>query len=391
MSVPLLDLNSQNLALEHELKSAFERVLRSGQFIQGREVASFENAIAAFTGAKYAIGVSSGTDAILLALMAANIGPGDEVLCPTFTFFATAGCIARVGATPIFVDSDVRSFNLDAATLSARLTPKTKAIIPVHLFGQCAEMDLIMTFASQHNLVVIEDAAQSLGATHRGRQAGTIGHFGTYSFFPSKNLGGFGDGGMLVTDDDALAERARLLRTHGAKPKYYHKMIGGNFRLDALQAALLAVKLPHHERYTQRRKENAAYYTEKLSTLPGVAPTNASRDAQPTIVLPTALPERRHIWNQYTLRVRGAGRRDALRALLHKCGIGSEIYYPVPLHAQECFRHCNCRPGDLPVALQLADEALSIPIFPELTRAQQDEVISAIRDFVSPCLNVSRP
>ena len=382
MPVPLLDLNAQNLALETELKAAFERVLRHGQFILGKEVTQFEEAIAKFTGAKHAIGVSSGTDAILLALMAANIGPGDEVLCPSYTFFATAGCVARAGGKPVFVDADPVTFNLDVADAARRVTPRTKAIIPVHLFGQSAAMDEVLALARQHNLRVIEDTAQSMGAAHRGRQLGTIGDMGTYSFFPSKNLGAFGDAGLLVTNDDALAERSRLLRTHGAKPKYYHKLVGGNFRLDALQAALLAVKLPHYASYTERRRANAAYYTAQLRGLPGVALVNEPT-AGAKILLPVALPGNDHIWNQYTLRVIGAGRRDALRALCDTQKVGTEIYYPVPMHAQECFGYCGCQPGDLPVAMQLAGEALSVPIYPELNRAQQDEVIVVLREFLT--------
>ena len=381
MPVPLLDLNAQNLALETELKVAFERVLRHGQFILGKEVTEFEESIAKFTGAKHAIGVSSGTDAILLALMAANIGPGDEVLCPSYTFFATAGCVARVGAKPVFVDADPFIFNLDVADAARRITPRTKAIIPVHLFGQSAAMDELLALARQHNLLVIEDAAQSMGAAYRGRQLGTIGDMGTYSFFPSKNLGAFGDAGLLVTNDDALAERSRLLRTHGAKPKYYHKLVGGNFRLDALQAALLAVKLPHYASYTERRRANAAYYTAQLRGLPGVGLVNEPT-AGAKILMPVALPGNDHIWNQYTLRVIGAGRRDALRALCDVRKVGTEIYYPVPMHAQECFHYCGCRPSDLPVAMQLAGEALSLPIYPELNRAQQDEVIGVLREFL---------
>lgn len=382
MSVPLLDLNAQNLALEAELKVAFERVLRHGQFILGKEVADFEASVAQFTGAKHAIGVSSGTDAILLALMAAGIGPGDEVLCPSYTFFATAGCVARAGAKPVFVDADPVTFNLNVADAANRVTLRTKAIIPVHLFGQAAAMDEVMSLARQHNLIVIEDTAQSMGAEYRGRQLGTIGHMGTYSFFPSKNLGAFGDAGMLVTNDEGLAEQARLLRTHGAKPKYYHKRVGGNFRLDALQAALLGVKLPHYVSYNKRRRANAAYYTAQLRGIPGVALVNEST-AGAKILLPVALPGSNHIWNQYTLRVIGAGRRDALRALCAAHNVGTEIYYPVPLHAQECFRYCGCQPGDMPVAMQLAGEALSVPIYPELGRAQQDEVIAVLRDFVA--------
>lgn len=383
MPVPLLDLNAQNLALEPELKVAFERVLRHGQFILGKEVTQFEEAIAKFTGAKHAIGVSSGTDAILLALMTANIGPGDEVLCPSYTFFATAGCVARAGAKPVFVDADPITFNLDAADAARRITPRTKAIIPVHLFGQAAAMDEVLALARQHNLIVIEDTAQSMGAVYRGRQLGTLGDMGTYSFFPSKNLGAFGDAGLLVTNDDALAEKSRLLRTHGSKPKYYHKLVGGNFRLDALQAALLAVKLPHYASYTERRRANAAYYTAQLRELPGVALVNDAAAAGAKLLLPVALPGNDHIWNQYTLRVTGKGRRDALRALCDARKVGTEIYYPVPMHAQECFHYCGCQPGDLPMALRLAGEALSVPIYPELNRAQQDEVIGLLREFLA--------
>src|SRR5262249_5572534 len=270
MPVPLLDLNVQNLALEQELKSAFERVLRSGQFILGSEVQAFEARIAELAGVRHAIGVSSGTDGILLALMALGIGPGDEVICPSFTFFATAGCVSRTGARPVFADSCLYCFNLDVEDAARRVTPRTKALMPVHLFGQSADMEGVMALAKRHGLPVIEDAAQSMGATYRGRRVGGIGEFGMFSLFPSKNLGGFGDGGVLVTDDDALGDRSRMLRAHGAKPKYFHKFVGGNFRLDPLQAALLSVKLPHYDEYTEKRRANAAYYASKLGAFPGV-------------------------------------------------------------------------------------------------------------------------
>jgi dTDP-4-amino-4,6-dideoxygalactose transaminase len=373
MAVPLLDLNAQNLALEGELKAAFERVLRSGHFILGPEAVAFEKEIAQFIGVKHALGVSSGTDAILLALMALDIKAGDEVICPTYTFFATAGCVARAGATPVFVDSLVDSFNIDPADVERKITPKTKAIVPVHLFGQVAEMDAILTLAKEKGIRVIEDGAQALGATYKGRQAGTMGDFGTFSFFPSKNLGGFGDSGLLVTNDEALAERATLLRTHGSKPKYYHKFVGGNFRMDPLQCALLKVKLPHYNEYTRKRQANAAYYTEKLQALPGVGSK---------LILPKAGADRGHIWNQYTLRVVGEGRRDALKNFLGERKIGTEIYYPVPMHQQECFAYVGTKREALPVANQLAQEALSIPIFPELKREQLDEVIAAIREWL---------
>ncbi len=367
MAVPLLDLNAQNLALEGEFKAAFERVLRSGQFIMGPESVAFEKEIAQFIGVKHALGVSSGTDAILLALMALGIKAGDEVICPTFTFFATAGCVARTGATPVFVDSLEDSFNVDPADVARKITSKTKAIIPVHLFGQVAEMDPILEVAKEKGIPVIEDAAQSLGATYKGKQAGTMGDFGTFSFFPSKNLGGFGDSGLLITNDDALAERATLLRTHGSKPKYYHKFVGANFRMDPLQCAMLRVKLPHYNSYTKRRQKNAAYYTEKLSGIKG-------------LVLPKAAPDRGHIWNQYTLRLQN-GKRDALKDHLAAKKIGTEIYYPVPMHQQECFEYVGAKNAPFPVANQLAQEVLSIPIFPELKREQLDEVVAGIREF----------
>lgn len=373
MAVPLLDLNAQNLALENELKAAFERVLRSGQFILGPEVTGFEKELAQMIDVKHALTVSSGTDAILLALMALGIKAGDEVICPTYTFFATAGCIARSGATPVFVDADPLTFNVDPADAAKKMTARTKAIMPVHLFGQCAEMDPILALAKEKGVRVIEDGAQALGSTFKGRQAGSMGDFGTFSFFPSKNLGGFGDGGLLVTNDDALAERATLLRTHGSKPKYYHKFVGGNFRMDPLQCALLRVKLPHYNRYTEARQKNAAHYTAKLSKLPGVGAK---------IVLPTALPERGHIWNQYTLRVIGEGRRDALKNFLAEKKIGTEIYYPVPMHAQECFAYVGSANAPFPIANQLAKEALSIPIFPELKQEQLEEVIAAIGEWL---------
>jgi len=394
MSVPLLDLNRQNLALEGELRGAFERVLHSGQFILGPEVQGFEEKVAAFCGVRHAIGVSSGTDGILLALMSLGIGVGDEVICPSFTFFATAGCIARAGAVPVFADSCLYCFNMDVEDAKRRLTPRTKAIMPVHLFGQAAEMGAVMSMAERRALPVIEDAAQSMAAFYKGRQVGGIGTFGIFSLFPSKNLGGFGDGGIVVTNDDDLAARARMLRAHGAKPKYFHKFVGGNFRLDPLQAALLSVKLPHYEEYTARRRANASYYSQRLARIPGVTAASLSEsrclrskggDAIPAdarIVLPSPYAHNTHIWNQYTLRVLGKGKRDELRALLTAKKIGSEVYYPVPMHRQECFARYVPEGSSLPNAERLSNECLSIPIFPELERSQQDEVVAAIAEFV---------
>jgi dTDP-4-amino-4,6-dideoxygalactose transaminase len=369
MNIPLLDLKPQNSALEPELHEAFWRVLRSGQFILGPEVEQFERALAGFTGARYALGVSSGTDAILVALMTLGIGPGDEVLCPSFTFFATAGCIARVGATPVFIDSLPDSFNLDLRDAALRITPRTKAIVPVHLFGQAADMEGVLELARQHGLRVIEDAAQALGATCRGRQVGTFGEFGAISFFPSKNLGALGDAGALLTNDDELFQRSRVLRQHGMEPKYYHAAVGGNFRLDALQAAFLGVKLPHLPGYAAARGRHAALYQERLAPLAGA------------LILPAVSPRNGPVWNQYTVRVPGAGRRDAMRAHLAACGIGAEIYYPVPLHEQACFAHLGYRPEEFPVAHRLAGEVLSLPVFPELEVAALEEVCRAITEF----------
>ncbi len=392
MNVNLLDLKAQNGVLEPELNEAFLRVLRSGHFILGPEVEQFERSLAQFAGAKYALGLSSGTDALLVALMALGVGPGDEVICPSFTFFATAGCVSRLGATPVFVDSCPVCFNLDVRDAASRLTRHTKAIIPVHLFGQCADMDSIVRFASQYGLRVIEDAAQAMGATYHDRQAGTIGDCGTISFFPSKNLGALGDAGALITNDEALFAKAKILRLHGMDPKYYHQVIGGNFRLDALQAALLSVKLPHYKTYTEGRVRNAALYTEKLSKFPGVQvarPENCgclqahANDTSARVILPVVYPNRGHIWNQYTLRVIGTGARDALRTYLNARGIGSEIYYPLPLHEQACFANLGHKPEDYPWAHRLASEVISLPVYPEIPAEQIEQVCAAISEFLT--------
>ncbi len=396
MPVPLLDVNAQNHPLEKEFTEAFLRVFRSGQFIMGPEVTQLESALAELTGTKHVIGVSSGTDAILLALMALGIGPGDEVLVPTFTFFATAGCVSRAGATPVFVDACPVCFNIDIEDARRKVTSKTRAIIPVHLFGQCADMDAVLELAAGHDLKVIEDGAQSLGAAYKGKLCGSIGDFGTYSFFPSKNLGGFGDGGALATQDDALAEKARILRTHGSKPKYYHHFVGGNFRLDPLQAAVISVKLPRYAGYTTARQANAAYYLDELSKLPGVvqadpahckcaaAQNEALTASDARLVLPIAYPHNTHIWNQFTLRVLGSGQRDALRDHLGSKKIGCEIYYPVTMDQQKCF--ADTPPASrigCEVAHQLASEVISIPIYPELADAQKAEVVAAIAAFLA--------
>tara|TARA_B100000700_G_scaffold269302_1_gene310584 strand:+ start:724 stop:1860 length:1137 start_codon:yes stop_codon:yes gene_type:complete len=367
--VPLLDLNQQNQPLAAELKDTFARVLDSSQFILGPEVTEFERQVAAGVGATHAIGVSSGTDALLLSLMALDIGPGDEVLCPSFTFFATAGSVSRTGATPVFVDSLDDDFNLDLENAARRVTDKTKAIIPVHLFGQAADMDAVQRLASAHDLMVLEDAAQSMGTQFGEKKAGTMGDLCAFSFFPSKNLGGFGDGGMITTNDDALAERVRILRVHGGAPKYYHKAIGGNFRLDPLQAALLRAKLGHLPVYIAKRRANAATYLERLSES---TPVREGR-----LLLPSEMSGRTHTWNQFTIRVTN-GKRDALMEHLAANQIGSAIYYPVPLHRQECFSNLAGVEARLPICEKMADEVLSIPIYPELSTEQIDHVINTI-------------
>jgi dTDP-4-amino-4,6-dideoxygalactose transaminase len=378
MNVPLVDVARQNRPLEAEFLEAFRRVAGSGRFILGPEVEAFEEAAAVVAGARYGIGVSSGTDAILCALMALDIGPGDEVICPSFTFFATAGCIDRCGARPVFADSCLTSFNIDSAGIEALITERTRAIIPVHLYGQAADLDPIFEIAKRHGLFVIEDAAQAFGAAYKGRPVGALGEFGTVSFFPTKNLGAFGDAGLLLTNDPELAHKARLLRGHGAEERYFHKMVGGNFRLDALQAALLSVKLPHLADYTAGRQRHFAEYTRALSGI---------RSAAFEIVTPAVLEDRTHIANQYTIRVR-PGRewrregspRDGLRSFLTARGIACEVYYPLPLHRQECFQRIGPHPP-LPAADTLSREVLSLPVFPELTTDERNAVVAAIVEF----------
>jgi len=366
MKVPLLDLKAQFVTIEKEIREAIDRVLASQGFILGPEVASLEAEVAAFTGCAHGIGVSSGTDALLCAMMAAGIGPGDEVIVPTFTFFATAGCVARLGARPVFADIEADTYNIDVAKLPDLITPRTRCIIPVHLFGQCADMDPIMEIAAGRKIVVIEDAAQALSAKYKGRPAGSLGHMACFSFFPSKNLGCFGDGGMITTNDGELAEKCRILRTHGSKPKYYHKTIGGNFRLDALQAAVLRAKLPHLESWSEARRRNARRYDELL--------------AGTGIGLPTVRAYNTMIYNQYVIR---CPRRDDLKKFLQEREIGTEIYYPVPMHIQECFAYLHGREGQLPVAEKAAREVLALPVYPELRPEQQEFVAASIREFYS--------
>jgi four helix bundle protein len=387
-SVPLLDLKAQYTAIRDEIRAAIDRVADAQQFILGPEVEALEREVAAYSGCAYGIGVSSGTDALLVALMAIDVRPGDEVITTPYTFFATAGSIARLGAVPVFVDIDPLTFNIDPTSIEARITPRTRVIMPVHLYGQMADMDPIMDIAQRHGLVVIEDAAQAIGSEYKGRRAGSIGHMGCFSFFPSKNLGGFGDGGMVTTNDAALAERIRLLRGHGAHPKYYHKLIGGNFRLDALQAAVLRVKLKYLDDWTAGRQRNAATYRRLFAEAgltidppscltAGCHARNKGDCTLPPgrVVLPVEAPDRRHIYNQFVIRV---AQRDQVMAALKARQIGHEIYYPVPLHLQECFAYLGQRPGDLPASECAAAETLALPIYPELTDAMLAAVVEAV-------------
>jgi dTDP-4-amino-4,6-dideoxygalactose transaminase len=368
--VPLLDLGRQHHPILDELAAALRRVCQSGAFVLGPEVKNLEQAVAAYCRVKHAVGCASGSDALLLALMACDVGPGDEVILPSFTFFATASAATRLGAKPVFADIDPVTFNIDPIAVGRLMTPATKAIIPVHLFGQCADMDALNRLADSARTPVIEDAAQAIGAEWEGRRAGSLGAIGCISFYPTKNLGGAGDGGMLTTDDDALAERLRLLRQHGMSPRYYHKVVGINSRLDSFQAAVLNVKLPYLDGWTALRQANAARYEELL--------TGAGLDR--VLTLPKALPNCRHVWNQYVIRVPD-GRRDALRESLAKAKIGAEIYYPLGLHDQECFRYLGYKPGDLPETDRAAREVLALPIFPELTAEEQQLVVARIAGF----------
>ncbi len=391
MRVPLLDLRRLPPSLEKDLEAAFHRVLSSGTYILGPEVDAFEADCRAYVGARHAIGVSSGTDALLVALMALGVGAGDEVICPTFTFFATAGTIWRLGARPVFVDSHPGCFNLDPERFEAAISPKTRAVVPVHLFGQCAEMTSICEIAARRGVPIVEDAAQALGAEHGGRRAGTFGALGCFSFFPSKNLGTLGDAGLVTTNDDDLAEKVRVLRVHGGKPKYHHAVVGGNFRIDALQAALLRAKLPYLDGATEQRLANARRYVSELSRQGVGAESGGTRctgrcarasDHDAPILLPTSCGGR-HVMNQFVIRLRGSGERDRVRRHLTERGIGTEIYYPVPLHLQECFASLGHRAGDFPVAEQLAGESLALPIFPELTSRELDYVVTALVDSVT--------
>lgn len=366
MKVPLLDLKAQYAAIKNEIDAAIAEVFESQHFILGPKVEECEKAIATYSQCAHGIGVSSGSDALLACLMTENIGHGDEVITTPYTFFATAGAIARLGAVPVFVDIDPESYNLDTSQICSKITKQTRAIIPVHLYGQVAEMDAVMRLAHEYGLTVIEDAAQAIGAEYKGRRAGSIGHYGCFSFFPSKNLGAAGDAGMIVTNDSERADKLRCLRSHGSRPKYHHKIVGGNFRLDAIQAAIVCAKLPHLDEWILARQCNAKTYNQKLggTGLP--------------IGLPTA--SGRHIFNQYVIRV---PRRNELQAHLQKNGIGTEVYYPLPLHLQQCFTYLGYSVGDFPESERAAKETLALPAYPELTEEQAHFVVERIREFLA--------
>lgn len=371
-AVPLCDIAGENTALAGVIEEAMHRVLCSGQVILGPEVAAFEQEVAAFCGVRHAVACSSGTDALVLALHALSIGPGDEVIVPTFTFFATAGAVCRVGATPVFADIDPETFNLDARDVLRRLSPRTRAIIAVHLFGQACDMDAIRTIAEEHTLYIVEDAAQAFGSRYDGRCCGTLGHAAALSFYPTKNLGALGDAGMVLTDHEGLARRMRALRVHGSEVRYYHREVGYNMRLDALQAAILRVKLPHLPQWLEQRRQAA----ERYYTL--IADAGLNHFLTP----PAVLPRRYHTFNQFVVRV-PPEHRDALVQFLRSQQIGVEIYYPLCLHEQECFRRLGYRRGDCPQAEMAAASVLALPMFPGITLAQQQRVIDACAAFAT--------
>lgn len=367
-SVPLLDLHLQYRSIKQEILETLEKLLDSQRFVLGPEVESFEKEISEYCGVPHAVGVSSGTDALIISMMALGIGPGDEVITTPYTFFGTVGSIFRLGAKPIFVDIEETSFNLDPNLIEAAISPKTRAIIPVHLYGQCADMKSIPSLARQYQIKVIEDAAQSIGAEFEGKRAGAIGDMGCFSFYPAKNLGAFGDGGLVTVQDSETAERLKMLRDHGASEKYYHSMVGGNFRLDAIQAAILRIKLRLLDDWTKSRQENARDYNDRFM---------ASGLVDKELVLPV-VSANRHVFNQYVIRARD---RNDLRTFLREKHIGCEIYYPLPLHMQKCFEHIGGKPGDFPRAEKAAKESLALPVFPELSEGQRARVVEVITDF----------
>jgi dTDP-4-amino-4,6-dideoxygalactose transaminase len=369
--VPLCDLQAQYAELKPELETALQRVLASGQVILGPEVAALEAEVASYCGAAHGVGCASGSDALLLALHALGIGPGDEVLIPPFTFFATAGAVCRTGARPVFVDIDPVTYNLDPFQVESKISDCTKAIIPVHLYGQCVDMDPLWQVAERHGLPIIEDAAQALGAEYQGKRAGTLGAIGCFSFYPSKNLGAYGDAGMVVTSDPDWAARMTCLRVHGMEPKYFHKYLGWNARLDAMQAAMLRVKLRYLDRWTAARQAAARRYDALIE----------EHHLGHFLRRPLVRPQRRHVFNQYVVAVSG-GQRDALVRHLKAEGIGCEVYYPIPLHLQECLAFLGHVAGDFPASEEASRIVLALPMFPELTAAQQERVVGSCAGFL---------
>jgi dTDP-4-amino-4,6-dideoxygalactose transaminase len=372
--VPLLDLKKQYAAVKDEMLRVTAEVYESQGFILGPRVEAFEKAIAAYVGARHAVGMSSGTDAQLAVMMALGVGPGDEVVTSPYTFFASAGAVARLGARPVFVDIEPETFNLDPAKLERALTPRTKAIQPVHLYGQCADMEPIAAIAKKKGIHVLEDACQSLGAGYRGAKAGALGDSCAFSFFPSKNLGGFGDGGMVTTNDDELAVTLKAMRMHGETSRYHHKFVGGNFRLDALQAAILHVKLPHLDGWAEARRANARDIERRYLDAGGLPFEKGG------VKFPREAAGRHHVFNQFVVRV-GGGRRDALKAVLEERKIGCAIYYPVPLHLQECFASLGHKAGDFPESERAAEETLALPVFPELSEEQKGFLAFTLAEF----------
>lgn len=367
MKVPMLDLTEQYQNLKAEIMPALDEVMSNAHFILGDNVKKLEKDVAEYSNAKYGIGVANGSDALNIALLACGIKPGDEVIVPSFTFFATAGAVARIGAVPVFVDIDPKTFNIDPAMIEKAITPKTKAVIPVHLYGQMADMDRIKEIADKHNLFIIEDAAQAIGSTYKGKKVGELGTSACYSFFPTKNLGAYGDAGMIITSDDEIGEKIRVLRVHGSKPKYYHHVLGYNSRLDEMQAAILNVKFLHLNDWSEKRREKAQTYTKLIKELIGEQ-----------IVTPYEEEFNHHVFHQYTIRVQ---KRDELQAYLKEQGVETMVYYPKPLHLQPVFAELGYREGDLPETEKATQEAISLPMFPELKTEQQQYVVEKIREF----------
>ncbi len=367
MNVPLLDLQAQYASLRDEMRPAIERVLESQRFVLGDEVRRLENSIAKYCQTSHAVGCASGSDALLLALMALDVGAGDEVVTTPFSFFATASCIARLGARPVFVEIDKLTYNLDVSQVADAITSRTKAIMPVHMYGQCAEMDPLLELGERHRVAIVEDAAQAIGATDRGRRAGSMGMIGCFSFYPTKNLGGAGDGGIVTTNDEQLAQRLRRLRAHGGATEYEHQEVGINSRLDELQAAVLNVKLPHLDHWSDERARIAQFYSQSL------------KDLDFELTTPFVRPDCRHIFHQYVIRV--PRHRDALMNHLRERGVGTKVYYPIPLHRQECFSYLGYKAGAFPEAERAAAETVALPAYPELSEAQQAYVIDSIKSF----------